>query len=88
MGVRVEDIVATTDKDTGSGILTRSVHVRQDEVYSAAEWSAVRTAAATSLAALDAWYAGLQDVPRRTWWAGLPTATREQLRQAVLTLAP
>lgn len=85
MGKRVENLTVIADRP-GSGSVVRTVGLGQHDEYTAAEWSAVRSAAASSLADLDAWYAALADTDRGGWWAALPTLARTKMRDGILLL--
>lgn len=87
MGKREENLNVIADKLTGAGTITRTVGTGQHDEYTAAEWSGVRSAAVTSLAALDAWYAACGDTARADWWAALPAGLRAKYRDGILLLS-
>lgn len=69
---------------------TRTIGAAWDLQVPAAHWPALRAAAATSLAALDAHIAAAPWVApeARALYASLAATWREQVRQAALGLAP
>ncbi len=87
MAKRDSDMEAHYDREKTSGLIKRIVRVGEHEEFSNSEWSAVRSAAATSLAALDNWYANCGDSARANWWAAKSSTYREDLRQAILGLS-
>ena len=86
MGKREENLTFAGDKRTASGTILRSVGLATHDEYPASEWSGVRSAAVTSLVALDAWYAACGDADRAAWWIAMPAGTRAKYRDGILIL--
>ena len=83
------DAVARFDREGPTGTPIRTVGAAWEVQLSPAEWLTARPAAATSLTAFDAWMAGsAKPAEVKAMYAGLPVAWREQVRLAVLGLAP
>ena len=83
------DAVSRYDRK-GTALPTRTIGAAWDLQVPADKWPAVRAAAATSLAALDAHLAAASWMApeAKTLYASLSAVWREQVRQAALGLAP
>ena len=85
MALRADDAHSHVDLAIGAGTVTRTITISQEEQFGS-EWGDARGAAATSLAALDAWYAAGPSA-RNTWFAAHDSTWRENFRQAMLKLS-
>lgn len=81
---RADDWILTVDRASAGPVITRRLAVQQHVDIPTADWPAMRTAAATSLAQLDAWFASYSGGAWNTWWLTFGTAQREAARQTIL----
>ena len=83
MADRADDFILSIDIEAG-GAIKRRLAYQQHVDIPAADWPAMRSAAATSLAALDAWFASYQSGAWHPWWDNFTTGQAEHARQAIL----
>ncbi len=79
MAFRGDDFIGKSDNGK------RSIVYETHDDFDPTEWADARTAAATSLTALDTW---MSANGRGTWWSSRPSGWREGMRAALLDLAP
>jgi hypothetical protein len=83
MADRASDWILEIDRATAGGVKRRLVYAQHVEIPTSA-WGDMRTAAGTSLSALDSWFSTYSGGAWNAWWSSWSATEREGARQALL----